>query len=87
LKRKKKEKRKEKRKEKKGENKMKWPKTCEYQDWRQWFAWYPVITVEGNKVLLEKMWRRCKWRGTKHCTEINYHSFEYTQDFSLVMKD
>jgi len=29
-----------------------------HTDWKHWFAWYPVVTVNGERIWLQKCYRR-----------------------------
>jgi hypothetical protein len=52
-------------------------------NWKYWFAWYPVVTVNGERIWLQKCFRR---KVFPFWDDMMYHSpdHEYATLFDVI---
>jgi hypothetical protein len=56
----------------------------EVSPWKQWFAWRPVVLLNGERVWLKKVFRRCI---NTYVDMDNWKRYEYGSLFDVIKGD
>ena len=60
------------------------PRKQEVSPWKGWFAWHPVTLVNGERVWLKKVFRRCI---NTYVDYDNWKRYEYGSLFDVIKGD
>ena len=58
----------------------------ERDHWSTWFAWYPVKTIDGERIFWKKCYRRYVRYIPRYSDDKNRDGYEYANLFTIIKK-